>query len=87
MRGDVDLPRLVADLDEAESLLRLPGVQAHIAKAKRLATRIARRGSGPVPHLAMVLMSAIEDQERGKADADARIQAAISALRAALSSS
>lgn len=86
MRGGVDLAKLVADLNEIESLLRLPGVEAHIAKAKRLTTSIARRGSGPVPHLAMLLLSAIEDQKRGSAGADARIQAAISELRTALGS-
>lgn len=84
MRGKVDIASLVADLDEIEALLRLPGVDAHRQKAKRLALAIARRGSGSVPHHAMELLSAIEDQERGKSDAVGNIQSAISNIRAAL---
>lgn len=76
--------RLLTDLEEAEALLRLPNVEAHIDKAKRLALSIARRGSGPVPHQAMLLLSAIGDQQRAEPDVARRIQSAISDLRAAL---
>lgn len=79
-----DVARLLTDLEEAEALLRLPNVEAHIDKAKRLALSIARRGSGPVPHQAMLLLSAIGDQQRAEPDAASRIQSAISELRAAL---
>jgi len=79
-----DSARLLEDLEEAEALLRLPNVQAHIDKAKRLALSIARLGSGLVPHQAMLLFSAIGDQQRAEPDAAGRIQCAISDLRAAL---
>jgi len=65
-------------------LLPLPKVQAHIDKAKRLSLSIARLGSGLVPHQAMLLLSAIGDQQRAEPDAASRIQSAISDLRAAL---
>jgi hypothetical protein len=79
-----DVARLRADLEETEALLLLPNVEAHIDKAKRLALSIARRGSGLVPHQAMLLLSAIGHQQRAEPDAAARIQSAISDLRAAL---
>jgi hypothetical protein len=79
-----DVARLRADLEEAEALLLLPNVEAHTDKAKRLALSIARRGSGLVPHQAMLLFSAIGDLQRAEPDAAARIQRAISDLRAAL---
>ena len=79
-----DVARLLADFQEAEALLRLPNVEAHIDKAKRLALSIARQGSGLVPHQAMLLLSAIADQQRAEPDAASRIQSAISDLRAAL---
>ena len=79
-----DVARLLADLEEAEALLRLPNVEAHIDKAKRLALSIARRGPGLVPHQAMLLFSAIGDLQRAEPDAASRIQSAISDLRTAL---
>jgi len=79
-----DVARLLEDLKETEALLRLPNVQAHIDKAKRLSLSIARLGSGLVPHQAMLLLSAIGDQQRAEPDAASRIQSAISDLRAAL---
>lgn len=82
MRSDV--ASLLEDLEETEALLRLPNVEAHIDKAKRLALSIARRGPGLVPHQAMLLLSAIGDQQRAEPDAASRIQSAISDLRAAL---
>ena len=82
MRSDVT--RLLEDLEETEALLLLPNVEAHIDKAKRLALSIARRGSGLVPHQAMMLLSAIEDRQRAEPDAGSRIQSALSDLRAAL---
>jgi|SRR5688572_30616275 hypothetical protein len=77
--------RLRADLEETEALLLLPNVEAHI-EAQRLALSIARRGSGLVPHQAMLLFSAIGHQQRAEPDAAVRIRSAISDLRAALGS-
>jgi hypothetical protein len=79
-----DVARLRADLEETEALLLLPSAEAHIHKAKLLALSIARRGSGLVPHQAMLLFSAIGQQQRAETDAASRIQSAVSALRAAL---
>jgi len=79
-----DVARLRADLEEAEALLLLPSVEAHIHKAKLLALSIARRGSGLVPHQAMLLFSAIGHQQRAEPDAASRIRSAISDLRGAL---
>ena len=79
-----DVVRLRADLEETEALLLLPNVEAHIDKAKRLALSIARRGSGLVPHQAMLLLSAIGCQQRAELDGASRVQSAISDLRAAL---
>ena len=82
MRSDAGA--LLEDLEEAEALLRLPSVEAHLDKAKRLALSIARRGHGLVPHQAMLLLSAIGYQQRAEPDAASRIQSALSDLRAAL---
>lgn len=79
-----DVARLLTDLEALEALLRLPNVEGHIDKAKRLALSIARRGPGLVPHQAMLLFSAIGDLQRAEPDAASYIQRAISDLRAAL---
>jgi hypothetical protein len=79
-----DVARLLADLEETEALLLLPSVEAHIHKAKLLALSIARRGSGLVPHQAMLLFSAIGHLQRAEPDAAVRIRSAISDLRDSL---
>ena len=56
--GEPDFKALLSSLKEIEELLQFPRVPGHIQRANVLAMSIARKaGSGPIPQLAMKVIS------------------------------
>lgn len=79
---------LLDSLSEVESLMLLPDIPSHVAKAESLLMRIARAAPhGPIGHLAMEAISTIRHLDRPAIIYNNRVRDVLKRVRTAIEAS